>query len=296
MTNTTTHLESCADGVDFTPNCDVTGNNRYSLIFFYIGNIVIGVGASPLFTIGPSYIDDIIHPKHVSVHLGVFFMCAILGPALGYGLGAAFLSIYVDFWEETTLTPSDPGWVGAWWLCFLFGALVSWLLAIPFLMFPKLLPDSHLVKADREMEMAQKYSAKQGKDSSAEKTVKAKLTSFPRHVMQVLATPSWVCITIGICFLAFVVDGIATFGPKYYEAQFSLSAPLASLAVGGSGNVLAIVIAKLSETLFCCSYSNWCSGCASGSSDNPPSQRAHSGLNQLDNDYNCYASTAKFPN
>ena len=93
----------------------------------------------------------------MSFHLGFFYAFSILGPALGFGLGAAFLSIYVDFWEETSLELTDPAYVGAWWLCFLFGCVLSWIIAIPFLMFPRLLPDSHLVKEERQKQMAQTY-------------------------------------------------------------------------------------------------------------------------------------------
>ena len=225
-------LESCLDGIDFAPDCEVTGSNRYSLVFFYAGNILIGVGAAALFTVGPSYIDDIVRPKYTSIHLGVFSTWAVFGPALGFGLGAAFLSIYVDFWVATDLTPSDPGWVGAWWLCFLFSAVMSWLLAVPFLMFPKLLPDSHLVKAEREKEMAQKY--RKNRDTSAEDaSFVTKIKSFPLHVLQVLTTPSWLFITLAISFSAFAVNGVVAFVPKFYETQFSLTASIASVVAGG---------------------------------------------------------------
>ena len=137
-------FEACADGEDFSADCDSA--NGFALAFFIGGNLLVGVGAAPLFTVGTSYLDDIVHPKHVSIHLGFFYLLSVVGPALGFGLGGAFLSIYVDPGVSTFLEPSDPGWVGAWWLCFVFSGIVSVLLSIPFLMFPRLLPDSHLIK------------------------------------------------------------------------------------------------------------------------------------------------------
>lgn len=188
---------------------------------------------------GPSYIDDIVMPKFVSIHLGFFFVWTVLGPALGFGLGAAFLNVYVDFWRETTLEPENPNYVGAWWLCFLFAAVVSWLLSIPFLMFPKLLPDSHLVKAEREKEMAQKY----GRDVSQEDAnLLSKIVSFPYHLLQVITTPSWIFITMAISFSAFVVTGVASFTPLFYETQFSLTASLASTASGAVGRSVHHII------------------------------------------------------
>ena len=111
-------LEACLDEYDFSSECTQSNNAAYA--FFILGNILIGVGAAPLFTVGTAFIDEIVHPKWVSVHIGVFYAVSIIGPAMGYGLGGAFLTVYVDPWRETDLDPSDPGWVGAWWLSFVF--------------------------------------------------------------------------------------------------------------------------------------------------------------------------------
>ena len=137
-------FEACGDGLDYSSDCDST--NGVALAFFVVGELLIGVGAAPLFTVGTSFLDDIVHPKHVSIHLGIFYTLLVVGPALGFGLGGAFLSIYVDPGVSTHLELDDPGWVGAWWVCFVFAGIVSVLLSIPFLMFPRLLPDSHLIK------------------------------------------------------------------------------------------------------------------------------------------------------
>lgn len=231
--NSTEQYELCESGVDFTADCSAL--YHFPLAFFFLGNILIGIGAAPLFTVGTSYLDEIVSPKYVSIYLGVFYSCAVIGPAIGYGLGGLFLSIYVDPWIQTKLEPPDPGWVGAWWLCFVFSGALSWLIAVPFLMFPKLLPNSSIVKEERKKEMAQKYD---GKDSDVEEVDFAlKVKSFPRHLKQVLKTPSWICITIAICFSTVVVSGVASFAPKYFESQFSLTASTASLIAGGVGKI-----------------------------------------------------------
>lgn len=111
-------LEACLDNNDFSSECTQSNNVAYA--FFILGNILIGVGAAPLFTVGTAFIDEIVHPKWVPVHIGVFYAVSIIGPAMGYGLGGAFLTVYVDPWRETDLDTSDPGWVGAWWLSFVF--------------------------------------------------------------------------------------------------------------------------------------------------------------------------------
>lgn len=226
-----TQFELCEDRFE----SDCSAGNNFALVFFFLGNILIGIGAAPLFTIGTSYLDDIVSPKYVSIYLGIFYSFTVIGPAIGYGLGGVFLSIYVDPWVQTKLEPSDPGWVGAWWACFVFSGVLSWLVAVPFLMFPKVLPNSSIVKAEREKEMAQKYD---GKDSGMEEVDFAmKVKSFPRHLIQVLKTPSWIFITVAICFSTVVLSGVVSFAPKYFESQFSLTASTASFIAGGIGKV-----------------------------------------------------------
>lgn len=228
-------FELCEPRDNSTSVCD-NDANTFALAFFFIGNILIGVGAAPLFTVGTSYLDEIVHPKYVSIHLGIFYAFSIIGPAIGYGLGGVFLSIYVDPWVETTLEPSDPGWVGAWWIGFIFSGVLSLLCAVPFLLFPKLLPDSSLVKQERAKEMAQKYK---GQDSVVDEVDMAtKLKTFPQHLKLVVKTPSWVFITIAICCSLVIVSGVASFAPKYLESQFRLTASTASLLAGLVGKAM----------------------------------------------------------
>ena len=229
--NAKLRLESCHMN-NFTPStCNPANYAAYT--FFLLGDFIIGVGAAPLFTIGTSFIDDIVRPKQVPIHLGVFYSMAILGPAIGYGLGGAFLSIYVDPWESTTLEQADPGWVGAWWLCFLIGGIVSILLSIPFLMFPRQLRNCHSVKEERKAEMARKYSSKYGE----EKKFVEQIQTFPSHMKTLCQSPSWVLITIATSVLFFSLDGMIAFGPKYIESEFGLTASQASLTLGPLGKL-----------------------------------------------------------
>ena len=233
-------LESCDAELDFSSEC--TSINSFALAFFFIGNILIGVGTAPLFTVGFSYLDDIIRPKYTSFAFGFVYMFAVIGPALGFGLGAVFLGTYVDPWLETDLEPQDPGWVGAWWLCFIFSAVVSWLLAIPFLLFPRQLPDSHLIKKERELEMAQKYKGKYLKEDA---DLLTKLKSFPYHLKQVVTTFSWIFITGSVCSSVIVLSGMIAFAPKYLESQFTLTASTASLTGGAVGKYYSLSLSPL---------------------------------------------------
>lgn len=224
-------LESCDTGEIFLSSCSSANDIAYAL--FILGNILIGIGASPLFTIGTSFIDDIVHPKFVSLHLGFFYMTAVVGPAIGYGLGGAFLSIYVDPWRSTHLTETDPGWVGAWWLCFIFCGILSVLLAVPFLMYPRRLKDSHLVQEARKLEMAEKYKSKYVHEES----FLVQLKVFPKHLEKLFRNASYLFVTIAISVLFFSLDGMVAFGPKYIESVYTIPASTASILVGAVGKI-----------------------------------------------------------
>ena len=227
--NINLRLESCVDGNDHLPDCDPANSVAYAC--FILGTAIIAIGATALFTIGTTYLDDIVYPKKVSIHLGLFYSMAVIGPAIGFGLGGAFLSVYVDPWESTDLEESDPGWVGAWWICFVFSGIISLLLAIPFLMYPRLLSDSHLVMEERRKEMVRKYTAIYGE----EKTFGEMVKSFPRHLRKLVKNPTWVFVTIAIATLFLSLDGMVAFGPKYFETMFGLPPSIASITVGAIG-------------------------------------------------------------
>ena len=227
--NTNLRYESCDNSGSSTSSCSSANDIAYSL--FIIGNVLIGIGAAPLFTLGTSFIDDIVHPKYVSLHLGLFYMTAVVGPAIGYGLGGAFLSVFVDPWHNTHLGESDPGWVGAWWMCFILSGIVSVLFSIPFLMYPRRLRNTHLVQEARKLEMASSYKSKYEHEDS----FLVQLKAFPTHMAGLFRNTSYVFLTAGIAVLFFSLDGMVSFGPKYIESVYGVPASRASILVGAIG-------------------------------------------------------------
>ena len=222
-------FEVCNDERNITIDCSPSNDIAYAVYIF--GNMLVAIGAAPLYTVGQAYIDEIVFPKYVSIHFGIYQMASVLGPAFGYGVGSAFLSIYVDPWIDTNLTPSDPTWVGAWWISFVFVGTLSILLSIPFLMYPKWLPDSHLVREERAKEMAKIYPMKYANEDSLTIVVKM----FPVHIKRLLTNLSFIFESLAISILFILISGLVSFAPKYFENQFQLTATVAGLLSGGIG-------------------------------------------------------------
>ena len=221
-----TQLQVCQDERNDTA-LD-TQNYGFAYALFLFGNMFVGVGAAPLFTIGNAFIDEINFPKYVSVHMGIFYAMSVVGPAFGYGLGSGFLSLYVDPWLETHLTSSDPSWVGAWWISFIFAGCVSLVLSIPFFMYPRWLPNRKEVQEARAKEMAKTYSSEFVNQDNLTIMVK----TFPRHIKHIMTNLSFLFVTGSLASILIVVSGLVAFAPKYLESQFGLTASVSGIIVG----------------------------------------------------------------
>ena len=219
--------EGCMDNRSFIEDCSPSDAGAYTM--FVIGNIFIAVGAAPIFTLAQAYLDEIVLPKYLSIHIGVYLATAAVGPAFGYLVGSSLLSVYVDPWVDTTLSPEDPAWVGAWWLSFILAGIMCIFLAVPFLMFPRYLPDSALVRKERAKEMAKIYSKKYANEDTLTVTVKM----FPVHIKRLLLNASFMFSAFGLAAFFILVSGLIAFAPKYFEEQFRLTATSAGLLSGG---------------------------------------------------------------
>ena len=73
-------------------------------LLLLLGQIIIGIGASSLNSIGISYLDELVHPKFISIHFTFIYVVQVLGPALGLGISGAVLSVYID--HRLSLTPA----------------------------------------------------------------------------------------------------------------------------------------------------------------------------------------------
>lgn len=112
------------------------------LAVFAIAQFVMGAGVTPMFPLGPAYLDENMDPKMSPIHIGIFMTCNFMGPGVGYMLSSLFLSFYTDLKlpRGMSLSRKDPRWVGAWWLGFFTLSIVLLFIGAMLLCFPREMP------------------------------------------------------------------------------------------------------------------------------------------------------------
>uniref|UniRef100_A0A8C5TID2 Major facilitator superfamily (MFS) profile domain-containing protein n=1 Tax=Malurus cyaneus samueli TaxID=2593467 RepID=A0A8C5TID2_9PASS len=216
------------DGTEDCENCRCcnasTNSSLHNYLYvFIVGQLLLGVGGTPLYTLGTAFIDDSV-PKHKSsLYIGIGYAMSLLGPAIGYVLGGQLLKVYIDIQipESTKLNQDDPRWLGAWWIGFLACFFAIWLLIIPFSCFPRHLPGKGLAIFG--------YFE----------------TEICLYLWILLKNPVLMSLIIASSSEALVATGFATFLPKFIENQFGKSSSF-SATLGG---IVLIPAAALGQVI-----------------------------------------------
>ncbi|XP_075427540.1 solute carrier organic anion transporter family member 4A1 [Ascaphus truei] len=244
----------------FTKSASSLSNYRY---VFMLGQFLHGIGATPLYTLGVTYLDENVKSSNSPVYVGVFYTAAIIGPAVGYLLGGVFLNMYTEINSPTELTPENPLWVGAWWVGFLGAGAAAFLISFPILGYPQQLPGSQRYVVMRVSEAHQVKDGGHKADPDFGKTIK----DLPKSLLMLLKNPTFIFLCLAGATEATLITGMSTFGPKFLEAQFSLSASEAAtffgymvVPAGGGGTFLGgFIVNKLK--LHCSGVIRFCVLC-----------------------------------
>ncbi|KAM5245927.1 solute carrier organic anion transporter family member 4A1 [Ctenodactylus gundi] len=225
---------ACADSTSSLSN--------YQLVFM-LGQFLHGMGATPLYTLGVTYLDENVKSSYSPVYIAIFYTAAILGPAAGYLIGGAMLNIYTEVGQRTHLTTESPLWVGAWWIGFLGAGVAAFFTAIPILGYPRQLPGSqrYVIMRVAETQHLKDHSHKTASNPAFGKTIR----DLPLSIWILLKNPTFILLCLAGATEAMLIAGMSTFGPKFLEAQFSLSSSEAAtlfgylvVPAGGGGTLL----------------------------------------------------------
>ncbi|XP_030377151.1 solute carrier organic anion transporter family member 4A1 [Scaptodrosophila lebanonensis] len=207
-------------------------NLTWTVWFFFAAQLLHGAGASPLFTLGVTYIDENVSKKMSSVYLGFYYTMAIIGPAIGYVLGGQLLLIYTDFFTmdaaDLSLTSESKVWIGAWWIGFVFAAVACVLVAIPIIGYPKSLPGAEKLQLAKVSEAHAAQSVERGDGAKRS----GRFGKLLHDVWTLSKNPTFVFLNLAGATEGLVIAGFAAFLPKQIENQFSISPVISALVMG----------------------------------------------------------------
>ncbi|XP_056197074.1 solute carrier organic anion transporter family member 1A2-like isoform X3 [Falco biarmicus] len=205
-------------------------------IFVMVGNIVRGMGETPIMPLGISYLEDFAKAENSPFYLGCLHTATVIGPFLGFLLASFCAELFVDLEsvdaEDITITATDARWVGAWWLGILVCASLNLLAGIPFWFLPKSLVKEGESNESEEKSKKSVVPLQENDKDEAKQTMYEIAKDFIPFLKALFCNPVYmlfICITV-LQFSAF--NGMISFMPKYLEQQFGKSASDAIFLIG----------------------------------------------------------------
>uniref|UniRef100_A0A8C6VNB3 Solute carrier organic anion transporter family member n=1 Tax=Naja naja TaxID=35670 RepID=A0A8C6VNB3_NAJNA len=190
-------------------NCDHKIVTSYAWIFVLLGNLLRGIGETPITPLGISYLDDFSREEDVPLYISNDQNASMFGPLSGFLLGSVFARLYVDVGfvdvDAITISPTDSRWVGAWWMNFLVAGVVTLISGIPFLFLPKSL--------DKKEDAYSLRLSGQGKCNGL----------FFKSLKRILGNKLYLILLCSSLLNSSSFIGYITYQAKYMEQQYGLS-------------------------------------------------------------------------
>ncbi|XP_021044525.1 solute carrier organic anion transporter family member 1B2 [Mus pahari] len=237
LVNQTTSLTGTSPEI-MEKGCE-KGSKSYTWIYVLMGNMLRGIGETPIVPLGISYIDDFAKEGNSSTYLGTLHTIAMIGPILGFIMTSVFAKLYVDIGyvdlSSVRITPQDARWVGAWWLSFIVNGLLCIICSIPFFFLPKIPKRSqkerknsacvHVLKTDEEKNHVTN-------STTQEKQASANITGFLWSLKRILTNDLYVTFLILTLLQVSSFIGSFTYLFKFIEQQFGKTASQANFLLG----------------------------------------------------------------
>lgn len=204
-------------------------------IYVFLGNMLRGIGETPVMPLGVSYLDDFAREENTAFYLACVQTVGIMGPMFGYMLGSYCAKIYVDIGavdlDAITINHKDSRWVGAWWMGFIITGIVMLLAGIPFWFLPKSLPkQGQETKTDADAE--EKGTFLPQKKEAEPVTMAALAKDFFPSLRRLFSNSVYnlIILTSLVAVNGFI--GMITFKPKFIEQIYGQSPSKAIFLIG----------------------------------------------------------------
>nr|XP_005296647.1 solute carrier organic anion transporter family member 1C1-like isoform X1 [Chrysemys picta bellii] len=252
--NSSTSLSACSlplplhhptlDAMEMTRELKNSGCEKaassYLWIFVLMGNLLRGIGEAPIMPLGVSYVDDFAKEENSAFYIGTIRSCGMVGPTLGFLLGAFCANLWVDVGvvdlESLTINPKDTRWVGAWWLGLVICGAVSFLASLPFWFLPYSLPkegeERNLKKLSESSVTIQEDHCKIELPSQPQLKFSEAVKDFLPTLKKLLGNPVFLVYLFLTILQYNSMVGLITFETKFMEQQFNVSVSRAIFLIG----------------------------------------------------------------
>ena len=246
---------------------DSDDSKKGYLALFIIMNLLIGIGSSPIQTLGTAFVyDNIVNPQ---IYVGIVYVMGALGPAAGYLVSGGILRIYVHPSKDSRLDEDNENFMGAWWMGFtIFGSLVL-LSAVPLFFYPNGLPqDSPFAKGNSEgdndhdksesrlneksiseidslprttrentpisrvQDQNQNQTETQEDDRPRGLSYGESLIDIPKTIFRLLKNKIFLFVTLSATCEFTIIQAFTKYVPKYLASQFSIAASTSAILAG----------------------------------------------------------------
>uniref|UniRef100_A0A673IVZ9 Solute carrier organic anion transporter family member n=1 Tax=Sinocyclocheilus rhinocerous TaxID=307959 RepID=A0A673IVZ9_9TELE len=239
--------------------CEKAASSSLWLCVF-LGNMLRGVGETPVMPLGLSYLDDFSRAENTALYMALIQTMGIMGPMFGFMLGS-FCALrghrssglrYSPVcstdngslpYTDHMILPKDSRWVGAWRLGFLLTGGVMLLAGIPFWFLPKSLPKqgetetvkkSNVVEGEQEHFIPDNNKHSNAPNTPAPVSMAALAKDFLPSLKKLFSNTIYIILIITTIIQVNGFIGLMTFQPKYMEQTYGHSASRAIFLIGVS--------------------------------------------------------------